>query len=606
MADDFAWLALSQRVNNFNDFLHMMFEPMAQGTIRPWSERGFFMLFRTLFDLDGLPYRICVFATMALNLVLITAITLRVTKSRLAAFLAPLFWTVNEALVTVMTWNSAYNQAQCATFLLGALLLFIRYAETGRRVFYFWTLAVFLLGFGSLEINVAFPAIALTYASCGLEENLLKTARRKLALATVPLWIISLAYFFVHRAAAPFVANGPYGLHVDGRIVRTLLRYGKWSLIPSTWDDMHYRHWESMVILWITASGILLFLVASVLKGNRRPLIFAVWFLATLGPVVPLPDHISDYYLTIPTIGVAMLGAWAVAEGWGPAARGKFITPWKAAAVFGAAAYLFGMLPITRFASRWWFERSHVVKSVVLGVRAAKAAHPDKAILLDGITSEIYDDAIGHSPFVLLGLNDVYLVPQLRDTIHPEPDLADIDDTVLAPAPTLRALANEQVVVYSVAGDHLRNITRTYGVAAQLSLTREEPRRIDAGNSLFAYLLGPEWLPIETGFRWMPKRATLRLGGPRSQKDQLYLEGTCPLEQLRGGPVHLLVSVDGIPLKGKEIGDLESSFHRLFLLPPQLTGRSAVEVSIETDRTTRTPGQGELGLAFGKIAIREP
>ena len=139
-----------------------------------------------------------------------------------------------------------------------------------------------------------------------------------------------------------------------------------------------------------------------------------------------------------------------------------------------------------------------------------------------------------------------------------------------------------------------------------MSLKPEEPRHIDAGNPLFAYLLGPEWLPIDKGFRWMPKRATVRLAGPRTAKEQLFLEGICPLEKLGGGSVHLEVAVDGIPLKRANISDPESSFHRLFELPPELIGRPVVEVAIQTDRIVHTPSQGELGLAFGKIAIRVP
>ena len=599
MADDFAWLVLTQRVFNFQDFLRMMFEPMAQGTIRPWSERGFFLLFRTLFDLDGVPYRVCVFATMALNLVLISAVTYRILRSRLAAFLAPLLWTVNETLITVMTWNSAYNEAQCAAFLLGALLLFIRYAETGRRWLYFWSIFVFALGFGSLEINIVFPAVALAYAVCaGTAEK-----RKSLALATVPMWVLSLVYYGIHRAFAPFLANGPYALHVDSRMFRTLLKYLKWSLIPATWDDMNYKHWLGSGIVWLLAAFLIGYLVYSARNRDWKPFFFAGWFLATIGPMVPLPDHISDYYLTIPTIGIAMLFAGAIACGW-DAVPVRTFTPWKLAAVVCAAAYVGAMLPTTRFATRWWYERTRTVKGIVLGVRAARQAHPGKAILLDGVTSETYNDAIGHSPFILLGANDVYLVPQLRDKIHPANDVADLDDTILAPGPTLKALLNEQALVYSVAGDHLRNITRTYGVAARLSLQPGEPRRIDAGNPLFAYLLGPEWLPIDNGFRWMPKRATLRLAGPGTAKDQLFLEGICPLEKLGGGSVHLEVSVDGIPLKGTNISDPESSFHRLFKLPPELIGRPVVEVAIQTDRLVRTSSQGELGLAFGKIAIR--
>ena len=65
---------------------------MAQGTIRPWSERGFFMLYSKLFGLEALPYRLTVFATQALALFLLSRVTWRLTSSLLAAFLAPLFW----------------------------------------------------------------------------------------------------------------------------------------------------------------------------------------------------------------------------------------------------------------------------------------------------------------------------------------------------------------------------------------------------------------------------------------------------------------------------------------------------------------------------------
>src|SRR5262245_11484572 len=73
--DDFAWLGLYQRVHDWNSFLAAMFKPLAQGTIRPLSERAFFMLFSWWFGMDSLPFRLVVFATQFLNLVLITIIT---------------------------------------------------------------------------------------------------------------------------------------------------------------------------------------------------------------------------------------------------------------------------------------------------------------------------------------------------------------------------------------------------------------------------------------------------------------------------------------------------------------------------------------------------
>ena len=49
VADDFAWLSLLHLARERHDLFHELFAPMAQGTIRPWSERGFFMLLESIF-----------------------------------------------------------------------------------------------------------------------------------------------------------------------------------------------------------------------------------------------------------------------------------------------------------------------------------------------------------------------------------------------------------------------------------------------------------------------------------------------------------------------------------------------------------------------------
>ena len=42
-ADDFAWLGVGLHRHGLHDYLRALFAPMAQGTIRPLSERLFFM-----------------------------------------------------------------------------------------------------------------------------------------------------------------------------------------------------------------------------------------------------------------------------------------------------------------------------------------------------------------------------------------------------------------------------------------------------------------------------------------------------------------------------------------------------------------------------------
>ena len=311
-------------------------------------------------------------------------------------------------------------------------------------------------------------------------------------------------------------------------------------------------------------------------------------------------SHISDYYVTMPAIGSAMLLAMAAADGW---SASKYL---RILAVFATLAYVAVMLPVTYTASRWWFERTHRVKTLVLGVMAAMDKHPGKAIALDDVNSELYNDSIGHSAFYILGKQDVYLVPQLRYEIKSENNMADLDDTVLAPGPMVRALENDQVVVYSVSGDRLRNITRMYGAAAKLTLSRDDPKLVNVGNSLHRYLLGPGWYPIETTFRWMTDKASVRIGGPKTPREQLFLQGSAPVKNLGGVPVHLSVSVDGVPIGTTEIAEPDGIFQRWFPIPQQFVGKPSVVLLIQTDHLLRIEKERALGLAFGKIAIREP
>jgi hypothetical protein len=239
-------------------------------------------------------------------------------------------------------------------------------------------------------------------------------------------------------------------------------------------------------------------------------------------------------------------------------------------------------------------------------VQAAEENHPGKTIVLDGIKSDVYDNSIGQSAISSVGLNEAYLTPASKDTIHPTANFGKLPRLVLDAGSLRRAITHEQVVIYSDVGDHLRNVTEAWerSVAARPSLDQALPRRVEVGNPLLAYLLGPEWYELESGIRWMPPRATVRLGGPKSTMDKLLLEGDCSESQLKAGPLHLMVSVDGIPLADAQIGDAGTHFQRLFSVPPALVGRDRVEVAISVDRVLKEEQGGrELGLVFGTIAF---
>lgn len=594
LADDFAWLSLLRQTHNFHDLLIALFQPQAQGTIRPWSDRGFFLLFESLFGLDSLPMRVCVFVTMGANVALIAWIARRITGSPIAGFLAPVFWTANAALIDVMSWNSAYDEALCTLFLLAALVLFIHWDDTGRPKFWWWQLVVFVLGFGALELNIVYPALAASYALFVAAPE----RRRRLLLGLTPLFGISVLYFLLHRLAVRFPDTGPYAIHFDARIPATFGRYWHWMFVPKAWlNTAHFDRLEK-VSFWVITVLLASFFVREVARRRFVALFFVSWFLISLTPMLPLPAHLTDYYLTIPSIGIAILAAWGIERAWAHGWTARF------AVVALTIAYLIPMVEACRGGVDWWVDRSREARGLTLGVAAARATHPDKAIVLNGMTSFLYNEIISQAAFYTLGVDNVYLTPGSSGQIQPteRPDL--LDKWVLDPAIMVHAITHDEVVVYSFLGDHLRNITSEWVRKALGSAQDQEPRRVEASSPLSAYLLGPEWYPLEPGIRWMPRRATLRLAGPRSANDRLFVQGYCPEQQLKAGPLHLSVSVDGIPLKNAQIDNPETDFQRLFDIPRSLAGRPVVEVAITVDKVFHDAGGRELGLVFGTVAIR--
>src|SRR5437773_2535980 len=189
--DDFAWLGTGLYVRNFDDFLRALFSPQAQGTIRPLSERAFFMAGFSLFGLDALPFRVVVFATQFANLALVAGIGTRITGLRAAGFCAAVFWVLNGSLVDPLGWTSAYNQVLCGFFLLLAFHFLLRYVETGERRYNFFQWAAFLLGFGALELSVVYSALAAAYTFL---------CARKYFRRTLPLFAVSIAYALLHNA----------------------------------------------------------------------------------------------------------------------------------------------------------------------------------------------------------------------------------------------------------------------------------------------------------------------------------------------------------------------------------------------------------------------
>jgi hypothetical protein len=103
----------------------------------------------------------------------------------------------------------------------------------------------------------------------------------------------------------------------------------------------------------------------------------------------------------------------------------------------------------------------------------------------------------------------------------------------------------------------------------------------------------------------MPKRATLRIGGPDSPSQKLYLKGFIAELQLAQGVLPVRVTVDGVSLPEGTLQPAGSWFQIEFPLPEQAVGKRELEIAVEVGRTFLVGADTRpLGLNFGVFEIR--
>ncbi|MBZ5612040.1 MAG: hypothetical protein LAP38_27600 [Acidobacteriia bacterium] len=446
--DDFVWLKLLDIARKSQGFRWALFTPLAQGTIRTLSERVFFMSFSALFGVNALPYRCWALLTFAASLVVVSSLCARLTGSRAAGFWAAILWTVNSSMGVALSWTAIYYEILCSLFLLGGIWLLVRYAESGQRRFYLAQWITFVIGFGVLELNVVYPALAAAYALC---------CNRRLLAKIWPMFLVSAAYTLIHTVAAPLPAGGPYKLHWDTSVLSTLWTYWKWALGPNRliYLRIYPSPYRSLLTI-LLMSGLLGFLLCKMLRREWVTAFFAAWFVIVLAPLLPLRDHIDPSYLTIPLAGFAMWGGWAVVSGWNAGRLGRI------AAVFLLGIYLAVSIPIARVTTLSFYDGSQAVRSFVLGIVARTRGQESKLVLLRNVDSEMFWSAVYDRPFPLFGINEVYLLPDDQQKIVPEVP-ASIRSQFFADSGMLRAAFEQQrAIVLDTAGGHVRDVTASY------------------------------------------------------------------------------------------------------------------------------------------------
>jgi len=392
--DDFDWLGL--RGTTLREAL---FTPKAQGTVRVLGERAYFLGLSSLFGPNPLAFRLCAFLTMFASLAFLIAIVRRLTRSALVAALSALFWLSSSTLAPLMTWSSAYNQILCGFFLLASLWLLERYLATGKSRYCAGQWLTFLAGFGANEIMTVYPALAAAYCLCRKR----RVPKSVMALFLGSLLFVIVEFAFVH----PGTRTGLYALHVDGSMFRTFLKHWQSAAGPGRLYVLglvgrRTGMWLSIAI----AAGLALSVWRAARARDWWPVFWLGWFVIVLAPVLPLRDHVVDYYAALASIGLAVLAASA----FGDASRLV-----RAVGVVWVGIYVVCSVVAAREMTKGSHEDSIVAKAFVQELRRIDTA----PIVVQSLTPA-QAAAVDHA-WRQFGLSDVRILPPAEcSRIHRE------------------------------------------------------------------------------------------------------------------------------------------------------------------------------------------
>ena len=351
----------------------------------------------------------------------------------------------HHGLARSLTWTSAYNQILCAFFFLLSFWLFLRFVTTGRWHYYLVQWVTFILGFGAHEVMVVYPAVLFAYV-------VLLDRRRWPHVALMFLASASLGWLQWRTVQA--LASGVYQPHFDTTgLVDSLTYYGRSSVAGH----------EPVVVALLVGIPLLAVAAHQARRKNFLGLFFLAWFLLSLAPYLPAGEHRSDYYLVIPTLGLAMLGGWAAVL----AVQATKV--YRVTAVLCLGLFLWGSVRRAYQEVDFYQPLSLSVKQLISDVSQARNLHPTRTILLTNVPEMIFHLSIAHDAFRLVHLYDVYLGPG-HDHISPKPGSAPVEKFVLSKQDTLRAIQRKNIVVYDASGPRLVDVTPQYSALVKLKL----------------------------------------------------------------------------------------------------------------------------------------
>jgi hypothetical protein len=312
---------------------------------------------------------------------LVFALLCELRIKRWAAMLGGVLFAVHPVQVETVAWAAGLKDLLCGFFAILSLLLYVRYRESGEQKtakwFYIGAIAAFVLGMLSKPTAMVTPAMAGV-----IDLWLLRKPVKKVALALWPWFVLSMGCMVVTRIVQQAQVLGvPW--HDRPLVAGFSVAFYLYKLIWPAHLGFDYGWLPQRVLelrwIWVISAIPLLLGVILWILRRRYPYLWAGFALFVIGmlPVagfVPFLfqfySTVSDHYLYLPMVGVAMTGAWGVS---------KITSP----AVVGVCGVVLAVLSVRSIAQAgYWFDDFVLCNHTIEINPGSSAAHNNLGVLL--------------------------------------------------------------------------------------------------------------------------------------------------------------------------------------------------------------------------------
>jgi hypothetical protein len=286
------------------------------GWYRPLTARTVQSLLYPWFGLEPAAYRIVHYLLFMITIFAIFKLASVVTRRRLAACLATLFFAVHSVNGWT-TYDVLFVPELVFTFFyVTAAAAYLRYRQTQNRRLFWLSIACTLAALCSKEtastLPLMFVAVDMILNRTRFRDAII-SARAHLAILALYVLLI-VGYLGVQRPAFQSILKRPgpeivYRFSLDRTITNNAAVAATWAFnIPRGWQT-ESRHFQPRAITFLKffRFAIIALVVWIMFRTERRIVIAGlVWFCIGIGPALPLFDHFLPYYLFMPVVGFSI------------------------------------------------------------------------------------------------------------------------------------------------------------------------------------------------------------------------------------------------------------------------------------------------------------